>query len=484
MKSLIDALKDVARSDQSILTTAEDKSPYEVGSRREQGLASLVLRPASNEEMSKMVAVCVQRDVPIVPQSGNTGVVWGSTPDATGDQVVVSLDRMHRLFELDITNRSVRVGAGMRLSELNAKLQEHGLFFPIDLGSDPMIGGMISTNTGGSRFLRYGDVRSNTLGLKVVLGDRSGTVLDLNRSLRKNNVGVDWKHVFIGTTGVFGIVTEAVLNLEVIPQQTATALLLPGSLKTVPTILLEAERQLGPKLSAFEYMSGNAINAALTHVPGVKNPFSGQEQAAFTILLEISRPWAVRDDEGSIDQVLEDFLVTLWEQPGDLLNNALIARPQESWSLRHSISEGVRAEGHLIAFDLAFDRGRLLEFIAYAKVEIPKQFPALKIFDFGHLGDGGVHFNLVVNLDDFQGDITAYEATIRDWVIETCVTRFGGSFSGEHGIGRKNQKYYDQYTPLLITQIAAQLKQMLSPGRLGIARFHAPAEGEEQSTGG
>ena len=479
--SLVDALKEVAHSDHSILTEAIHKSPYETGARREQGQASIVLRPATNEEMSAMVAICVQMNVEVVPQSANTGVVWGSTPDTTGNQVLLSLDRMSKLFEVDVVNRSVRVGAGVRLSELNAKLEQHGLFFPIDLGADPMVGGMISTNTGGSRFMRYGDVRANTLGLKVVLGDRDGTLLDLTSGLRKNNVGVDWKHVFIGTTGSFGIVTEATLNLELVPKQTAVALLLPSSLSVVADILLEAEREFGPQLMAFEYMSANAIQATLEHVPRIKNPFVGQQQPEFTILIEISRTWEIRESEVSLDQVLEDFLVGLWEKPQSLLNNALSPRPEEAWSLRHSISEGVRTQGHLIAFDLSFERGRLIEFIAYAKEEIPKHFPTLQVCDFGHLGDGGVHFNLVANVDDFQGELPVAEAKIRDWVIETCVTKFGGSYSGEHGIGRKNLKYYHQFTPQLITQISADLKQLLSPGRLGFAQFHTL---KEDSQGG
>jgi FAD/FMN-containing dehydrogenase len=172
--------------------------------------------------------------------------------------------------------------------------------------------------------------------------------------------------------------------------------------------------------------------------------------------------------------VLKDFLVRLWEKPQSLLNNALFPRPEEAWSLRHSISEGVRTQEHPIAFDLSFERGRLIEFIAYAKEKIPKHFPTLQIFDFGHLGDGGVHFNLVANVDDFQGEIAAGEAKTRDWVIETCVTKFGGSYSGEHGIGRKNLKYYNQFTSKLITQISADLKQLLSPRRLGFAQFHTP----------
>tara|TARA_B110000003_G_scaffold273962_1_gene312737 strand:- start:1151 stop:2617 length:1467 start_codon:yes stop_codon:yes gene_type:complete len=465
-------LKEIGRSAQSILTEKKDKLPYETGARREKGQAILVLRPATNEEMSDMVAVCVKWGVDIIPQSGNTGVVWGSTPDETGDQVLLSLDRMRAVFELDIVNRSLRVGAGIRLSELNAKLQEHGLFFPIDLGADPMIGGMISTNTGGSRFLRYGDVRANTLGLKVVLGDQEGTVLDLMSSLRKNNVGVDWKHVFIGTSGAFGIVTEAVLSLEPLPQQTAVALLLPNALTSVPLILIEAERQLGPQLSAFEYMSGNAMGATLAHVSSIRNPFSGLELPDFAILIEITRPWKSRQGEATLNQVLEDFLVKLWQHSDSPLRNALPASPEDVWPLRHSISEGVRTAGYLIAFDLAFERGRLLEFLAYTRTEIPKRFPNVRIFDFGHLGDGGVHFNLIVALDDFHGEFEPIEAEIRDWVIDTCVTKFEGSFSGEHGIGRKNQKYYNKYSPKLITQIGTDLKKALSPGRLGVPRFH------------
>lgn len=471
-KSFIECLKDVSLSPQSILSEQKDKLPYEMGARREQGQAIFVLRPETNEEISAMVSVCVQWGVDIIPQSGNTGLVWGSTPDATGKQILLSLDRMRSVFELDVVNRSVRVGAGVRLSELNAKLSDHGLFFPIDLGADPMIGGMVSTNTGGSKFLRYGDVRANTLGLMVVLGDKDGTLLDLNSALRKNNVGVDWKQIFIGTSGAFGIVSEAVLSLEVLPQQTAVALLMPNALASVPMILVEAERRLGPQLSAFEYMSRNSLEATFANVASLKNPFSGSELPEFVILTEITRPWASRQNEQCLEQVMEDFLVELWEHPDTPLRNALPAAAKDVWRLRHSIAEGVRKAGYLIAFDLAFERGRLLDFIAYTKIEIPERFPSAKVFDFGHLGDGGVHFNLIISQDDCLEDLDVVEGEIRDWVIETCVSKFEGSFSGEHGIGRKNQKYFNKYSSKLITQIGAGLKQALSPGNLGVPQFH------------
>lgn len=250
-----------------LLTEPADMIAYETGARYDQGRAAFVARPSSTKQVSNVVAYCAQNNIALVAQSGNTGLVSGSTPDETGRQGILSLDRLTAPFELDRINRSVRVGAGMRLSDLNAKLEESGLFFPIDLGADPRIGGMIATNTGGSRFLRYGDVRRNTLGLILVLADEAGTVLDLSSALRKNNTGIDWKQVFIGTSGSFGIVTECVLNLEPVPRQTATALLVPASRSQVADLLMAMEAAHGSYLSAFEGMSGNAVRAALDHVP-------------------------------------------------------------------------------------------------------------------------------------------------------------------------------------------------------------------------
>ncbi|HXV30344.1 MAG TPA: FAD-binding oxidoreductase, partial [Sinorhizobium sp.] len=174
----IDALTTLL-GDKGVVTRAQDMEAYETGARYDRGRAGAVLRPATTVEVSAAVGYCVRNGIALIPQSGNTGLVSGSTPDSSGSEVVLSLDRLTRQFQLDLDNRSVRLDAGLRLSDLNRKLEEHDLLFPIDLGADPRIGGMIATNTGGSRFLKYGDVRRNTLGLKVVLADEAGTVLDL-----------------------------------------------------------------------------------------------------------------------------------------------------------------------------------------------------------------------------------------------------------------------------------------------------------------
>ncbi|MCV3734878.1 FAD-binding oxidoreductase [Rhizobium sp. TRM96647] len=454
-----------------LLTGPADMAGYETGARYDKGSAAFVARPASTAETSPVVAYCVKNGIALVPQSGNTGLVSGSTPDATGNQGILSLDRLTVPFDLDRVNRTVSAGAGLHLSEVNRRLEETGLFFPIDLGADPRLGGMIATNTGGSRFLRYGDVRRNVLGLTVVLADATGTVLELGSGLRKNNTGIDWKQLFIGTSGAFGIVTECVLNLEPLPRQTATAFLVPSAPDRVPDLLVAMEDALGSYLSAFEGMSKNAVSAALAHVPALRNPFQGGLVPDFVILAEISRTSPPREGEQPLDAVLEEVLAGIWEREDAPLADAFVGPPHEMWALRHALSEGVKHSGRLIAFDLSFRRGDIMRFLAHMKAEMPARFGGVTICDFGHIGDGGVHFNLVVPADDPRLADPGFEAALREWVFKVAVEDFGGSYSAEHAIGRKNQVFYDRYTPGEIRRLAAGLKTLTSPGPLGSVTF-------------
>lgn len=454
-----------------ILTSGCDMEPYQTGARYDLGKAAIVLRPQTIEQVSATVAYCVANCIPLIPQSGNTGLVSGSTPDETGAQAVLSLDRMARRFDLDLDNRSLTVDAGVRLSEVNQRLAAHGLFFPVDLGADPMMGGMLATNTGGSRFLRYGDVRRNTLGATVVLGNSEGTILDLTSGLRKNNTGLDWKQIFIGTSGVFGIITECVLNLEPLPQQVATAYLVPAGSERVMPLLREMEARLGTYLSAFEGMSRNALAAALDHVPSLRNPFPGGAIPDYVILAEVSRSWAPRDGEQSLDMVLQGALGDIWESDASLLADAFIGPPHEMWMLRHALSEGVKHTGKLIAFDLSFRRGDIMTFCDRMRQEMPGRFPDVTICDFGHVGDGGVHFNLVVPRGSVAATDVDFEKQLRDWVFSVAVDDYNGSFSAEHAIGRKNQTYYDLYTDRKFKDLADGLKSLISPGKTGSICF-------------
>lgn len=454
-----------------LLTRPEDMAAYEQGARSDRGCAAFVARPATTSETSQLVAYCVQNAIHLIPQSGNTGLVAGSGPDRTGQQGVLSLDRLTGHIEIDRLNRSARAGAGTTLSDLNSALQAQGLCFPIDLGANPRLGGMLSTNTGGARFLRYGDVRRNTLGLTVVLGDENGTILRLGSGIRKDNTGIDWKQAFIGTSGAFGVITECCLNVEPLARQSATVLLVPAFIGAVPEILLSMETAFGADLTAFESMSGNAIRAALDHVPSLRNPFPRGDFPDFVILAEISRSSLPRSGEPSLDARLEDVLSDMFESDAGYLADALVGPPQDLWALRHAVPEGVKYAGRLVGFDLAFLRGDIFPFLERMKTEVTARHPEATICDFGHVGDGGVHFNLVFPHDDARFDDPQFERHLRQWVYETVVQEFGGSYSAEHAIGRRNQAYYDAYTKPELRRLSRDLKAVLSPGPIGAANL-------------
>ena len=427
-----------------VITNDKEKESYETPWRGDKGKAAFVLRPHNTDEVSACVAYLVQHKIPFIPQSGNTGLVGASTPDQTGTQVIINLERLNHIQDINKINRSAHVGAGIRLSKLNMAAEKDHLFFPIDLSADPCLGGMIATNTGGSRLLKYGGVRENLLGLKAVLRDENGTILDLINPLHKNNTGFDTKQRFIGTGGVNGIITECVVSLSSLPQQQATAILIPKNLHAVPNILVVLEKIFGDNLSAFEGISGNAIKAAFDHNPDLKNGF-GNNIPDYACLIELNRAWTKRDYETSLEETLQIELQNVMEENNDLLSDVLFGNGNDHWALRHSISEGVQQSGKLVSFDVSFTRDKAINFLIEMQNALPQQFTDIIICDFGHIGDGAMHFNLVINPDDNRLENPDFIPSLREWVLDRVVYDFNGSFSAEHGIGPLNQVAYDKY---------------------------------------
>ncbi len=276
-----------------LLSAAAGMAPYETAARYGGGKAAAVVRPADTDEVSAVLRHCVRRRLPFTPQSANTGLVLGSTPDDSGRQIVVSLDRLRAPPRIDVADRTVTVAAGVRLSALNAALEPHNLFLPIDVSSDPMIGGMVATNTGGARFLRYGDMRRHVLGLEVVLPDDAGTVLPLSGGLRKDNAHLDLRQLFIGSCGALGIITAATLEVHPRPRRAAAALLVPRDENAVLELLQVFEAEAGEFLTAFEGMSEAAMRHAFAHIPTSRNPFQ-EGLPPYAILVELTSTSAYR----------------------------------------------------------------------------------------------------------------------------------------------------------------------------------------------
>lgn len=453
-----------------VLAGGPDVASYEQGARYDNGRAAFVVRPSSTAETSAVIAYCAQHAIHLVPQSGNTGLVSGSTPDGSGEQGVLSLARLKGVA-VDAANRTASVGAGVRLSALNELLEPHHLFLPIDLGADPMIGGMVATNTGGARFLRYGDVRRNVLGLEVVLSDRQGTVLDLMSGLRKNNVGPDLKQLFIGSGGAFGIVTRAVIEVHRRPSEAATALVVPRDDEAMLELLAAFEAKAGEFLTAFEGMSRGAMQAALAHAPAVRNPFPRGEVPAFAILVELTRSWVAREGEAPLSTVLETVLSELWEGDAPPLVDAFLGRGDELWSLRHAISEGLRASGALVACDLSFRRSDIPGFRRRISEVLARRYPDFRLCDFGHIGDGGLHMNVVYRPTAGIGSRPKFVEDLRELIIQEAVEGFNGSFSAEHGLGRSNVRFYERYASKPARQAAASLLAALAPVPVGAIRL-------------
>lgn len=445
--------------DKGVLTPVDNLGAYETGGRGDHGKAALVLRPESTEQVSAVVSYCVREGLHFIPQSGNTGLVGASVPDETGTQIVLSLERIKTVHGIDTVNKSAHVDAGVRLWGFNDSLEDLGLELPIDLGADPCIGGMVATNTGGSRFLKYRGMREHVLGVKAVLADEDGTVIDALCPLHKNNTGFDVKQLFIGSGGVFGVVTEVIVRLSPLARQSATALLVPASTCLVNDILIAVEQASGEYLSAFEGMSGESIKRALDHVPSLSSPFGQSNIPEYVILLELSRSWPERESEQPMNEVLENVLSEIWE---DYLDDALIGPPEKLWALRHALSEGVQKSGHLYAFDLSFKRGDVMGFCDNMRIELEEHYPALTLCDFGHIGDGAVHFNLIA-------PEPVDEKALRSWVIEHADLA-DGSYSAEHGLGRKNQAFYDRYTPEEVKAVTCAIKAAIAPGAVGVIK--------------
>ncbi|WP_080581793.1 FAD-binding oxidoreductase [Sinorhizobium fredii] len=450
----------VALGSNGLYTKREDLVRYETGARYGAGRAAFVMRPTSTAEVAAALKICVQRHVTVVPQGANTGLVGASTPDESGRQAVLSFERAASTLQLNHINRSIEVSPGVSLSKLNDFLESYGLWFPIDLGADPTVGGMIATNTGGTRFIRYGDVRRNVLGLEVVLHD--GTILNFMDQVRKNNTGLDAKQLFIGTSGQFGIVTRAILEVHPLPQSTATALIVPSSPAGALDILVDLEEHFGPQLTSFEGISKTALSIALDGVPQLRNPFLNEELPPYSLLVEVSTWNKGGGANLTVDEALGRELERAFE--AGKIENAFTQDAANLWSIRHHISDSLKLKGKVIALDVSVSRDRFVQFRDEACEEVKRLADFVLIADFGHLGDGGVHFNMIWPHDvPHDADLVERLRT----AVYDLVAAHGGSFSAEHGVGPFNAHYYKRYVPSAKQTVEHLVAEALAARSLG-----------------
>lgn len=446
-----------------VLTDANDVVPYYRDHRELfTGAGICVVRPRTTEEVSRVVAHCAEHKVPIVPQGGNTGLVGGSVPDASGTAIVLNLGRMNRIRELDAINATMTVEAGCVLADLQDAATGADRLFPLSLGAEGscMIGGNLSTNAGGVGVLQYGNARDLVLGLEVVLPD--GRIWDGLNALRKDNTGYDLKQIFIGAEGTLGIITAAVVKLFPRPGALETAFLAVPELGDVMQLLADARAASGDGVTAFELLPRLGLELILKHFEGTRAPV--ETVTPWYVLMQWSAGDGAGDGEAALRRTLESFLEGRFE--AGVVSDAVLAsseaQAQELWKLREVLPESQTREGGSIKHDVSVPVSKVAEFIVRASTILEKHMPGIRVFPFGHIGDGNIHFNVTqpidMNKDTFYEHWQEINRLTHDLVME-----MNGSFSAEHGIGRLKRDELARYAAPLELELMRRLKTAFDP---------------------
>ncbi|MES2241839.1 MAG: FAD-binding oxidoreductase [Pseudomonadota bacterium] len=461
MDKILDALRAIV-GDAHVLTGG-DLSAWELDWRkRARGKALAVVRPADTAQVAAVVRACAAAGVPMVPQGGNTGLVGGSTPDASGRQIVLSLQRMNAVRAIDTANLTMTVEAGCILQTLQETAEKAGFLFPLSLAAEGSctIGGNLGSNAGGTQVVRYGNTRDLCLGLEVVTAQ--GEVWEGLSGLRKDNTGYDLRDLFIGSEGTLGIITAATMKLYPMPAAQLTAWAAVPSMEDAVTLLGLAHRHLGAGLTGFEVMGQFALGLVAKHFKQQRVPL--YEDTAFCVLLENSD----HESESHAREQFERLLETAMEE--GCVTDAVVAenlqQAHQLWHVRESIPLAQAEEGLNIKHDISVPVSLIPEFVRVTDQLLARAIPGVRLVNFGHLGDGNLHYNVQAPA---EGDAAAFlreqEENVNALVYDS-VQAFGGSISAEHGVGSLKLDKLEKHKSPVALGLMRAIKRGLDPENL------------------
>ncbi len=463
MNALPDTLRAIVGA--AHVLTQGDLGAYEQDWRqRARGKALAVVRPGDTAQTAAVVKACAAAGAAIVPQGGNTGLSVGSTPDASGTQVLLSLSRMNAVRALDAANLTITVQAGCVLQSLQQAAEQAGFLFPLSLAAEGSctIGGNLATNAGGTQVLRYGNMRELCLGLEVVTP--AGEIWDGTSGLRKDNTGYDLRDLFIGSEGTLGIITAATLKLYPMPVARLSAWAALPSLDAAVELLTLAHRYLGPGLTGFEVMGHFALSLVVKHYPLLRVPFFDDSPAPWGVLLELSDSQSEAHARERLETLLGAALETGCAHDAIVADS--LAQAQQLWDARESIPLAQAKEGLNIKHDISIPISRIPAFVAETDALLAREISGVRLVNFGHLGDGNLHYNVQAPADsDARIFLREHEQRVNTLVYD-AVARYGGSFSAEHGVGGLKVHALEKYKSPVALSMMRAIKRALDPDNL------------------
>ena len=442
-----------------VLTGTDAQPHLQDWRKRYRGQALCVARPGTTAEVAAVVRACAAAGVAIVPQGGNTSLVGGATPEPAGHSIVLSLQRMDRVRRMDVANQTITVEAGCILQQLQQAAADAGWLFPLSMGSEGSctIGGNLGTNAGGTQVLRYGNTRELCLGLEVVTPQ--GEVLDMLSGLRKDNTGYDLRDLYIGSEGTLGVITAATLRLYPQPRAQLTAWAAVPSVQAATELLNLARERLGASLTGFEMMAQFALELVDRHFPQLRVPL--YQDTPYCVLLENSD----QESEEHARALFESLLESAMEQ--GCVTDAIVAenlsQAQNLWHMRESISLAQAEEGLNIKHDISLPISAIADFVAQTDAALAAAIPGVRIVNFGHLGDGNLHYNVQAPVGVDPADFLREQEPAINTLVFDAVQRFQGSISAEHGIGQLKRDTLPDYKSPVALQLMQAVKQALDP---------------------
>ena len=456
--SIIEELKKVL-GDQNVLT-GTDKDRYSSDWLGQYSFEPLcVVRPASTQEVSKVVRLASAAQVNIVPVGGNTGLNGGTHSD---NAISISMERLNNIHEIRVNSKIAIVDAGVILANLHNVVNENDLMFPLTFGArgSATIGGVLSTNAGGSNVLKYGNTRDLVLGVEIVLPN--GEIMNLMSELHKDNSGYCLRDLVIGAEGTLGIITQAVLKLFPRPKAYATAMVAVNSLDTALSLLNELQDGTGGAVAAYEYMPKRYIQGHMELSSASRRPF--KEDYEHLVMVELETTVELFSQCGDDGQVLlSGELERILDRNLDkgLILDAHIAQNEEQrlimWERREAAAEISLLKTPLINNDIAVPLDKISKFLTIMEKKLPELDPDADVLIVSHLGDGNVHYTVWPSRDDEQHKDKIMEA------IENVVLSLGGSFSAEHGIGLSKLSSMERRKDRVALDVMRQIKHAIDP---------------------